>query len=65
MTDREHQNYYKVNSKLKDVQTKKLALKNPSFIENSINIQRFNTQAKLADTQKEKKEMDFKVNRMT
>ena len=65
MTDREHQNYYKVNSKIKDVQTKKMPLKNPSFIENSINIQRFNTQSKLADNRALKNEMDFKVNKIT
>jgi len=40
-------------------------LKTPAFLENSINIQRFNNQTKLADKHKEKNEMDFKVNRMT
>lgn len=40
-------------------------MKNPSFIENSINIQRFNTQSKLAEKQKEKNELDFKVNKIS
>jgi hypothetical protein len=42
-----------------------MAMKNPSFIENSINIQRFNTQSKLAEKHKEKNEMDFKVNKIS
>lgn len=58
---KEHLNHYKQ----KEQKIKQMGLKNPSFIENSINIQRFNQQQKLTQKQNSKDVQDFQINKIT